>query len=299
MIPAAARTESGLELRAEDLLGLRRYLRQPTGGRWHPDQRPAGFPGKRRGAGLETVDVRVFSEGDDPRYLDRNVTARTGVPHVRSFREERGATVILVADFRRDMLWGTRRALRSVVAAEALALGGWRAVEAGGRVGLYAFSGAGALFVAPRGRVSGIAAVAGGLAAAHEAALGTTEAGPVLVEALEAAARLAPTGATLVLASAFDDLGAEFGAFAGALGRAGRLKVVLVRDAFEVAPPPGIYPYGDARGHRRWGRISAGDVGETRDAELERLGIAVMSVEGAAGPEAMARVWEWFDGSGR
>ena len=116
--PALA--DACLDVTPERLLDLRRYIRAGAGGRWHPDLRPAGFPGRRRGAGLETIDVRPFVEGDDVRHLDRNVTARTGLPHVRSFREERGATVLLVADFRAPMLWGTRRVLRSVAAAEAL-----------------------------------------------------------------------------------------------------------------------------------------------------------------------------------
>ena len=37
----------------------------------------------------------------------------------RTFHAERDRTVILIADFRPSMLWGTRRTLRSVAAAEA------------------------------------------------------------------------------------------------------------------------------------------------------------------------------------
>ena len=85
-----------------------------------PTGRPGGFAGKRRGNGLEIVDVRPFSEGDDSRHLDAATTARTGRPHVRTFRDEREKTALLVADFRPAMLWGTRRRLRSVAAADAL-----------------------------------------------------------------------------------------------------------------------------------------------------------------------------------
>ncbi|MFT3971967.1 MAG: DUF58 domain-containing protein [Amaricoccus sp.] len=298
-MPSAARQtdDPALDVTPERLLALRRHLRSGVGGRWHPDLRPAGFPGRRRGAGLETIDVRPFVEGDDVRYLDRNVTARTGTPHVRSFREERGATVLLVADFRAAMLWGTRRALRSVAAAEALALGGWRALEAEGRVGALALAAGEMRYVPPRGRLAGMAAVAGGLAAAHAAALASAGAPgrapePALDRLLEAAVGLAPRGTSFVLATALDDPGREFEALAGSLGRAGRLKLLLVQDAFELAPPAGTYAYADGRG-RHVGRPEP--AADRRDG-LARLGIPAMAVDVRAEGDALARAWDLFDG---
>lgn len=295
--PALA--DACLDVTPERLLDLRRYIRAGAGGRWHPDLRPAGFPGRRRGAGLETIDVRPFVEGDDVRHLDRNVTARTGLPHVRSFREERGATVLLVADFRAPMLWGTRRVLRSVAAAEALAIGGWRALEAEGRVGALALAAGGMHYVPPRGRLAGMAAVAGGLASAHAAALAAAASGgageePALDRLLETALGLAPRGTSLVLASALDDPGAEFEALAGSLGRSGRLKLLLVLDAFELAPPPGAYAYAHASGRGR--RVGWADAAPDRLAGLARLGIPAMRVDTRGDGDALARAWDLFDG---
>lgn len=303
--------DPALDVTPGRLLALRRHLRTGVGGRWYPDLRPAGFPGRRRGAGLETIDVRPFVEGDDVRHLDRNVTARTGTPHVRSFREERGATVMLVADFRTPMLWGTRRALRSVAAAEALALGGWRALEADGRVGALALAAGEMRYVAPRGRLAGMAAAAGGLASAHVAALSAAASGgpgggasgeagpePSLDRLIEAALGLAPRGASLVLATALDDPGDEFEALAGALGRAGQLKLLLVQDAFELAPPPGAYAFaaeaGSADLRRR--RVGSPEPRPERIAALARIGIPAMPVDVRADGEALARAWDLFDG---
>ncbi len=300
-LPDFVADPSGVSVAAETLLALRRHLRPASGGAWRPDPRPAGFPGRRRGPGLEAVDVRVFSHGDDVRHLDRNVTARTGTPHVRSYREERGATALLLADFRGAMLWGTRRALRSVAAAEALALAGWRAVEAGGRVGLYAFGGGEPLFVPPRGRTSAMTAVAGGLAQAHSAALAAAASAkgsePDLATALETAARLAPTGATLILATALDDEGPDFHGLAEALARGGGLKIALLQDAFETEPPPGDYPFVGADDRRRWAQLGRRDRGhDPRRQALERLGVPVLPIAAQAHPEAMARAWDRFDG---
>lgn len=294
---SGALAETGTSVSAEGLLALRRHLGRGGGVRWHPDLRPAGFPGRRRGAGLETIDVRPFVEGDDVRHLDRNVTARTGIPHVRSFREERGATLLLVADFRAAMLWGTRRALRSVAAAEALALGGWRALEEDGRVGVFAVAGGEMRHTSPRGRLPGMAAAAGLLAEAHAAALARSRAAePTLDRVLETVLAVAPRGATLALATALDDPGPEFDALAGSLGRAGRLKLLLVQDAFELAPPAGVYAYatGPAR-HVGWLGGTADGFGAARIAALRRLGIPVMPVDVRAGAEAVARAWDDFE----
>lgn len=292
----AAAAEAATRVTPEGLLALRRHLR-PGGIPWHPELRPAGFPVRRRGAGLETIDVRPFVEGDDVRHLDRNVTARTGVPHVRTFHEERGATLLLVADFRADMLWGTRRVLRSVAAAEALALGGWRALEEDGRVGALALAAGETRHVAPRGRLPGLAAVVGLLAEAHAAALAARPAPePTLDRVLETALAVAPRGATLVLATALDDPGADFDALAGSLGRAGRLKLLLVQDAFELAPPSGAYAYASGSGrHVGWLGGAADGFGGARLAALRRLGVPTMPVDVRAGAEAVARAWDAFE----
>lgn len=140
---------AGVDLDIDALLHLRRLAYRMRSPRAPPRSTlPGGIAHKRRGRGLEAHDIRQWSDGDDIRHLDRNVTARTGIPHVRSFHDEREPAILLVADFRPSMLFGTRRRLRSVAAAEALAMLGWRAISDGGRVALAAATPAGAQFFA-------------------------------------------------------------------------------------------------------------------------------------------------------
>ena len=42
-----------------------------------------------KGSGVEFDEVRPYVPGDDVRSIDWNVTARTGVPHIKRFVEER------------------------------------------------------------------------------------------------------------------------------------------------------------------------------------------------------------------
>lgn len=51
-----------------------------------------------RGQGMEFEEVRAYQPGDDVRHIDWNVTARTGEPFIKVFREERQLTVQLVVD---------------------------------------------------------------------------------------------------------------------------------------------------------------------------------------------------------
>ncbi len=64
-----------------------------------------------RGGGLDLADLREYAPGDDVRYIDWNVTARTGTPHVRVFTEDREMTVWLLLDLSASM--GAGSAIRT------------------------------------------------------------------------------------------------------------------------------------------------------------------------------------------
>jgi uncharacterized protein (DUF58 family) len=95
---------------------------------------------RMRGRGLNFEEIRRYLPGDDPRTIDWKVTARTGRPFVRVFTEERDRPALLVVDQRINMFFGSRVAMKSVVAAELAALGAWRAFDQGDRVGALVFN---------------------------------------------------------------------------------------------------------------------------------------------------------------
>jgi uncharacterized protein (DUF58 family) len=92
-----------------------------------------------RGRGLNFEEIRRYLPGDDIRNMDWRVTARMRQPHVRVYTEERDRPVLLVVDQRLSMFFGSRRAMKSVVAAEVTALAAWRVLQAGDRVGALVF----------------------------------------------------------------------------------------------------------------------------------------------------------------
>ena len=56
-----------------------------------------------RGQGLDFDDFREYRAGDDPRFIDWKVTARTGTPYVRTFHEERDQVLLLAVDISGSM----------------------------------------------------------------------------------------------------------------------------------------------------------------------------------------------------
>ncbi len=51
-----------------------------------------------RGQGLDFDEFREYTPGDEPRFIDWKVTARTGTPYVRKFHEEREQALLLAVD---------------------------------------------------------------------------------------------------------------------------------------------------------------------------------------------------------
>ena len=88
-----------------------------------------------RGRGLNFEELRDYLPGDDIRSIDWKASARTGVPHVRVFTEERDRPALLVVDQRMAMYFGSVLNLKSVTAAEAAAIAAFRILAAGDRVG--------------------------------------------------------------------------------------------------------------------------------------------------------------------
>jgi len=93
-----------------------------------------------RGRGMEFDETRPYQAGDDVRSLDWRVTARTGKPYTKLFREEREQPIFICVDFRKAMFFATRGKFKSVCAAELAATIAWCAVHQGDRLGGLLFS---------------------------------------------------------------------------------------------------------------------------------------------------------------
>ena len=99
-----------------------------------------GFESAFRGGGVEFEESRPYAPGDDVRSIDWNALARTGVPWVKRFREERSQLVLIALDVSGSMGFGTTGRTKLEVAAHAAALLAAAAGHAGDPVGFAAFA---------------------------------------------------------------------------------------------------------------------------------------------------------------
>jgi uncharacterized protein (DUF58 family) len=94
-----------------------------------------GYLSSTKGRGMEFDEARLYQPGDDIRSIDWRVTARTGKPYTKLFREERERPVFLSVDLRPSMFFATRGVFKSVQAARLASLLAWSALRQGDRIG--------------------------------------------------------------------------------------------------------------------------------------------------------------------
>ena len=86
-------------------------------------------------AGSEPGEARAYEAGDDVRRMDWNVTARTGVAHVRNPIADRELETWLVVDLSASLDFGTARCEKRDLAVAAAAAVGHLTARAGNRIG--------------------------------------------------------------------------------------------------------------------------------------------------------------------
>ena len=153
-----------------------------------------------QGDGTELAQIRPYTDGDDVRRIDWNVTARTGEPHVRVNVAERVLATWLVLDTSLSMQFGTADRRKADVAEGVAIAIGHVATRRGNRLGIVSFGDGNPRTVPPRqGRV--------GLVGLLAALRGEVEAGDVgatsLGEALSRTGAVARQRALVVVVSDF------------------------------------------------------------------------------------------------
>jgi uncharacterized protein (DUF58 family) len=92
------------------------------------------------GRGIEFAQVRLYHPGDDVRTIDWNVTARSGIPHVKEYVEERDLTIVLCLDVSGSMAFGSLDRRKADVGMELLSVMAFAASMNRDRLGLLLFS---------------------------------------------------------------------------------------------------------------------------------------------------------------
>ena len=93
-----------------------------------------------KGRGMSFKEVREYTAGDDPRFIDWNVSARMGHTFSKVFEEERELTVYLLIDVSASSLFGTFRQSKKDLITEMCAVIAFSAIANNDKIGLIFFS---------------------------------------------------------------------------------------------------------------------------------------------------------------
>lgn len=255
-------------------------------------QMAGGYLSPFRGRGMEFVEARPYQPGDDIRHLDWRLTARSGRPHSKVFREERERAVFMWVDLRPAMFFATRGAYKSVVAAHAAALLAWSSILQGDRVGGLFFSNQQQVEQRPGQGKSGALALIRNLVGhsawqSPYAAPGSTL---PLHEALVKLHRVVRSGSLVFLLSDMRGFDAETELQLGYLSRHSDVVLCCVYDQLEVnLPPAGTYRVSSGlktftlhSGQRTFREQYAAGFSQRMDAveqSCRRLGIQVLPLQ--------------------
>ena len=201
-----------------------------------------------RGAGIEFAEAREYTDGDDVRLIDWNVTARMGTPWVKQYVEERDLTVMCMVDCSASARVATPERGRLGAAAELVALLGFAATQNGDRVGLLTFSDEPDVYMRPqRGTRHALRLVRDVIAA--EPALGRRTS---IAEAADYLGRVLRRRSIVFVISDFLDEGFEESL--RGLARRHEVVALTLRDPIDVALPDlGMIAVADAEtGERLW-----------------------------------------------
>lgn len=155
-----------------------------------------------KGQGIEFDEVRPYVPGDDIRTIDWNVTARTGLPHIKRFSEERELTVLFLIDVSGSQVFGSGARPKSELAAEIACLLALTALRNQDKIGLILFSDRIVKSIPPRKGRTAVMRLVREILAAEETRHGTD-----IASALRFLSNIQKRKAVVFLISDFQDRG--------------------------------------------------------------------------------------------
>ena len=139
------------------------------------DQLSGDYHSTFKGQGVEFDEVRPYTPGDDVRTIDWNVTAKTGLPYIKRFSEERELTILFLVDVSGSQGYGSVRRSKMELAAEVTALLALTAIRNQDKIGLILFSDQIVKYIPPRKGRDSVMRLVREVLAAEDGAEGGTD----------------------------------------------------------------------------------------------------------------------------
>lgn len=250
---------SGVAITVPELIQLRHAARgiSITSRRQVVNVRAGGYPSRFRGRGVDFAEVRSYHPGDDIRTIDWRVTARTGEPHTKLFREERERQALFLVDYSASMQFGTKVAFKSVIAAQTAAILAWAAVNNGDQVGGLVFAENRHQELPPNSGQAGILPLLNALAITPTVQPATRNSS--FLEALTRLQHVATTGSLMFIISDFYQFDDQAEAVLGRLAQHNDIAAICIYDRLEQSLPAAVNLYSFAANEHQRLIINAAD----------------------------------------
>lgn len=198
--------------------------------------------------GMDFSEVRSYQAGDDIRNMDWRVTARTGKPHTKLFREEREQPIYILLNLSNSMQFGSRVTFKSIVAAQIAALLAWKTVLNKDRLGGYIDNGHTSYFAKPLSGNRSIMPMLQKIITLNNLRPSELERNYSSFEGLMKYHAALKQGNQLFIISDFNDFSEKEQALYARLATHNQLHFMHIYDGLEAEPPkPNIYSVTDGR----------------------------------------------------
>lgn len=190
-----------------------------------------------RGHGMDYEESRLYQAGDDPRYMNWQLSARTGQNYMKVFREERQPGVFILVDRRNSMRFGTKKRLKITQAARAAAIAAFTAQEKNYSVGGVILDNELEWFKENQNKQAAFDFIHQAARPAAPATLQTLHKQPNITDVLRMLNEVITTGSTIYLISDFHDLSNESQATLLQLSSFHQIHAIQIIDPAELRLP--------------------------------------------------------------
>lgn len=188
---------------------------------------------RKKGRGMEFAEVRPYMIGDDVRNMDWKITARTGKPHTKLYREERDRSVYILLDLSKEMYFGSRGQLKSRLASLVAAAVAWHALKSGDKIGGLILCGEQTFVQSPISHRKGVLLWLKQIVDSYNAGLHHTSASIEMTNSLNTIGNMLRPGARLVIISDFYRLSQKAFLMVRFLRKRHEVNLIQIYDALE------------------------------------------------------------------
>ncbi len=233
----------GVDLTRDELINVGQLLAPVMNNQVVKNNHSGTRRSKILGQGMDFDQIRQYQFGDDIRSIDWKSSARLQKTYIKTYKEERQRPIFLLIDLNNSMLFASKKAFKSVIAARLATLFAFLALKSDDKIGAIIYTQNHHFEIKPKSPKTAINLLICMLVDLHEKALQDIDkteqkSQPNTLEfALSRLSRVAKSGTLTIIISDFFEFGDKAQAWTRRLSRRNQVLLNFVYDPLEQNPP--------------------------------------------------------------